>query len=106
MNQFITIYRNILRLHRKLPIEHRALGDNYVKEEFARHRSVKQAEQANAFYKEWTIYCQDLSEQLMEKPAEETKKFIGKNLNLEMHLSNFNDDQLDSLLELKKQTNI
>ena len=38
----IPLYRRLLRAHRhKLPKEQRLLGDEYVKEEFRRHRTVE-----------------------------------------------------------------
>jgi hypothetical protein len=36
----IPLYRRILRAHRKLPNDHRVLGDLYVKSEFRAHRDV------------------------------------------------------------------
>ncbi|XP_074801975.1 succinate dehydrogenase assembly factor 3, mitochondrial isoform X1 [Natator depressus] len=46
------LYRRILLLHRALPLELKALGDEYVKEEFRRHRSVGPAD-AQRFLREW-----------------------------------------------------
>lgn len=37
----VVLYRNILTAHRKLPAQHRSLGDAYVKEEFRRHRGAE-----------------------------------------------------------------
>lgn len=48
------LYRRILTLHRKLPLEMKALGDEYARAEFKRHKKVGQAEAAN-FVKEWTV---------------------------------------------------
>jgi hypothetical protein len=36
----IPLYRRVLRAHRKLPKEHRVLGDLYVKSEFRAHKDV------------------------------------------------------------------
>lgn len=44
----------ICRLHRSLPLEMRALGDQYVKDEFRRHKQVNPAE-AHMFMQEWTV---------------------------------------------------
>lgn len=44
----------ILRLHRSLPLEMRAIGDQYVKDEFRRHKQVNPAE-AYVFMQEWTV---------------------------------------------------
>uniref|UniRef100_A0A452HD91 Succinate dehydrogenase assembly factor 3 n=1 Tax=Gopherus agassizii TaxID=38772 RepID=A0A452HD91_9SAUR len=46
------LYRRILLLHRALPVALKALGDEYVKEEFRRHRSVGPAD-AQRFLREW-----------------------------------------------------
>jgi hypothetical protein len=37
----LPLYRRVLRAHRKLPAEHRTLGDLYVKSEFKQHKSVE-----------------------------------------------------------------
>ena len=37
----VVLYRNILTAHRRLPAQHRSLGDAYVKEEFRRHRGAE-----------------------------------------------------------------
>ena len=36
------LYKSILRLHRGLPIELKALGDQYVKDEFKRHKNCEE----------------------------------------------------------------
>ncbi|KAJ6666628.1 hypothetical protein lerEdw1_020352 [Lerista edwardsae] len=46
------LYRKILQLHRGLPLEMKALGDQYVKEEFRRHKSIGR-EEAQCFLQEW-----------------------------------------------------
>ena len=50
------LYKTILRLHRGLPQELKAVGDIYVKEEFRRHKSAESAFIAS-FMIEWTV-CQ------------------------------------------------
>ncbi|KAF7252275.1 Succinate dehydrogenase assembly factor 3, mitochondrial [Varanus komodoensis] len=47
-----TLYRKILQLHRALPLELKALGDQYMKDEFRRHKSVG-PEEAQRFLQEW-----------------------------------------------------
>lgn len=37
----LPLYRRVLRAHRKLPAEHRILGDLYVKSEFKQHKNVE-----------------------------------------------------------------
>lgn len=49
-----TLYRRILTLHRTLPITLKALGDQYVKDEFRRHKDVS-LEQAEQFVQEWKV---------------------------------------------------
>lgn len=34
------LYKSILRLHRGLPTEIRTIGDQYIKEEFRRHKEI------------------------------------------------------------------
>lgn len=46
------LYRRILQLHRALPPDLKALGDQYVKDEFRRHKTVGPGE-AQRFLKEW-----------------------------------------------------
>lgn len=50
-----SLYRKILLLHRTLPLHLKALGDQYVKEEFRRHKAVGPAE-AKLFMKEWEVW--------------------------------------------------
>ncbi|XP_061443106.1 succinate dehydrogenase assembly factor 3, mitochondrial isoform X1 [Rhineura floridana] len=49
-----TLYRKILQLHQAMPLELKALGDQYVKDEFRRHRSVG-PEEAEQFLQEWEL---------------------------------------------------
>lgn len=46
------LYRRILLLHRSLPPDLKALGDQYVKDEFRRHKTVG-SEEAQRFLQEW-----------------------------------------------------
>lgn len=46
------LYRRILLLHRALPPDLKALGDQYVKDEFRRHKAAGPAE-ARRFLQEW-----------------------------------------------------
>ena len=48
------LYKSILRLHRGLPLELRALGDQYVKDEFRRHIDCD-AKFVPTFMNEWTV---------------------------------------------------
>ncbi|VDD93965.1 unnamed protein product [Enterobius vermicularis] len=95
----LILYKRILRLHYGLPKEMRYLGDQYVKDEFRRHKNAS-PEQSLVFLKEWTDYCTTLSKQLSQKGI--AKGVIGTNLNPSL-LDSFTDEQLFQLLELKKE---
>lgn len=94
-----SLYKRILVLHRFLPIDLRALGDQYVKDEFRRHKSAS-AEEVRSFMTEWENYKDTLQTQVLE--ATETQcssvKF-GADLP-EGKLNNFQDDQIGQLYEL------
>lgn len=49
-----SLYKRILVLHRFLPIDLRALGDQYVKDEFRRHKTAT-PEEAEGFMDEWEV---------------------------------------------------
>lgn len=49
-----SLYKRILVLHRFLPIDLKALGDQYVKDEFRRHKSAS-AEEVKRFMTEWQV---------------------------------------------------
>lgn len=49
-----SLYRRILNLHRKMPITLKALGDQYVKDEFKRNKNAT-LEQAEEFLQEWKV---------------------------------------------------
>lgn len=48
------LYKTILKLHRGLPEEMQTLGNNYVRDEFRRHKKCNPAE-ANVFMNEWAV---------------------------------------------------
>lgn len=48
------LYKAILRLHRGLPLELKAFGDQYAKDEFKRHRDCE-AQFVPVFMNEWTV---------------------------------------------------
>ncbi|XDV34557.1 hypothetical protein PO909_004708 [Leuciscus waleckii] len=51
-----SLYKRILLLHRFLPIDLRALGDQYVKDEFRRNKSAS-GEDVTRFMTEWQPIC-------------------------------------------------
>ena len=48
------LYKAILRLHKGMPTELKALGDQYVKDEFKRHRNAE-AQYVPMFMNAWTV---------------------------------------------------
>lgn len=95
----LILYKRILRLHYGLPKEIRYIGDQYVKDEFRRHKNVG-PEQSLLFLKEWTEYCTTLSQQLSHEGI--VKGTIGTHLDPSL-LASFKDEQLLQLLELKTE---
>lgn len=94
-----SLYKRILVLHRFLPIDLRALGDQYLKDEFRRHRSAS-PEEVKSFMAEWENYKDTLQTQVLESVGEQLSSVkFGANLS-EGELSNFQDDQIGQLYEL------
>lgn len=63
MNPALRLYRRILKLHKSLPLTSKALGDQYLKDEFRRHKNASQ-EQMAEFIQEWKVslyYTSNLS---------------------------------------------
>lgn len=54
MNPALRLYRRILKLHKNLPLTSKALGDQYLKDEFRRHKNATQ-EQMTEFIQEWKV---------------------------------------------------
>ncbi|XP_051271383.1 succinate dehydrogenase assembly factor 3, mitochondrial [Dicentrarchus labrax] len=94
-----SMYKRILVLHRFLPIDLRALGDQYVKDEFRRHKSAA-PEEVKSFMTEWENYKATLQTQVLESAGERlgSVKF-GADLS-DMTLSNFQEEQIGQLYEL------
>ncbi|KAG7090009.1 hypothetical protein E1B28_011631 [Marasmius oreades] len=91
------LYRRLLRAHRYLPREMRSLGDDYVKAEFRRHRTVTNPVHIIGFLSQWKMYLQELP----QGPAGET--FRGKKLD-QMQLEKMSSEQLGQLYELMQET--
>lgn len=83
-----------------MPTELQTLGNNYVRDEFKRHKKCNEQE-ANLFVIEWTNYAVHLSKQLglgvYGRPAPK----IGENLKVD-DLGSFTEDQIVQLYELMK----
>lgn len=99
VSQVRSLYKRILVLHRFLPIDLRALGDQYVKDEFRRHKSAA-PEEAKSFMIEWKNYKDTLQTQILESATgqAESVKF-GAHLS-EKKLDDFQGDQIGQLYEL------
>ncbi|GAA6075654.1 succinate dehydrogenase assembly factor 3, mitochondrial [Tachysurus ichikawai] len=91
------LYKRILVLHRFMPIDLRVLGDQYVKDEFRRHKSAA-PEQVQCFMKEWEDYKDTLQTQVL-KAAGSKKMAFGAELS-ERHLRDFQEEQIGQLYEL------
>ncbi|XP_060916052.1 succinate dehydrogenase assembly factor 3, mitochondrial [Labrus mixtus] len=94
-----SLYKRILVLHRFLPIDLRALGDQYVKDEFRRHKRAS-PEEVNNFMSEWENYKDTLQSQVLESAGEGLGP--GK-LGVELcdgKLSDFQGEQIGQLYEL------
>lgn len=94
-----SLYKRILVLHRFLPIDLRALGDQYVKDEFRRHKGAA-PEEVKSFMTEWKNYKDTLQTQILDSATGQARlvKF-GADLS-EKRLSDFQDDQIGQLYEL------
>ncbi|KAK9477593.1 hypothetical protein V1514DRAFT_263811, partial [Lipomyces japonicus] len=56
----LPLYRRLLRAHRKLPVEHRFIGDQYVKAEFRNHRDVENPLHIVGFLTTWQQYAETI----------------------------------------------
>ena len=69
-----TLYKSILKLHRGLPTELHAFGDDYAKSEFRRHKKLKfDQPETTLFMFEWTEYAINLAKQLGVKSIQKDK---------------------------------
>ncbi|CAM4633930.1 unnamed protein product [Leuciscus chuanchicus] len=92
-----SLYKRILLLHRFLPIDLRALGDQYVKDEFRRNKSAS-GEDVTRFMTEWQNYKDTLQTQVLEA-AGNKKLVFGADLS-EDKLKDFQEEQMGQLYEL------
>ncbi|KAF5304119.1 hypothetical protein FQA39_LY01904 [Lamprigera yunnana] len=92
------LYKIILRLNKGLPEELKALGTEYVRSEFKRHKKCSTNE-ARIFMEEWSNYAVTICEQLGLK-GPKTAKPLGCELR-EKDLYNFRNEQLHQLHQLK-----
>jgi len=91
----IKLYRELLRAHRRLSPELRALGDDYIKSEFRRHQKVDNPLHIVSFCKEWKMYLDALHADSGE-PGGPRGRALDPSL-----IDRFSDEQLYQLYELK-----
>lgn len=80
------------------------VGDNYAKNEFRLHRDVRDEKVLETFFNEWAQYHWNLMNQLeadLLRLGQPALKPLGKKLEMK-RLAEFNDDQLYTLMELRK----
>ncbi|KAM8966581.1 succinate dehydrogenase assembly factor 3, mitochondrial [Pelodytes ibericus] len=97
-----TLYKKILILHQTLPLHLKALGDQYVKDEFRRHKNANPQE-TKVFMAEWEAYSMVLWKQAREewRTAGANRKY-GAELS-EDKLNSFREEQVGQLLELMQE---
>ncbi|XP_008063532.1 succinate dehydrogenase assembly factor 3, mitochondrial [Carlito syrichta] len=93
------LYRRLLQLHRVLPPDLKALGDQYVRDEFRRHKAAGPAE-ARRFLQEWEVYATVLWQQANENRQNSTEKACFGTSLPEEKLNDFHDEQIGQLQEL------
>ncbi|XP_069816724.1 succinate dehydrogenase assembly factor 3, mitochondrial [Dendropsophus ebraccatus] len=102
VSQVRSLYKKILLLHRTLPLHLRALGDQYVRDEFRRHKNVPQAE-AKVFMKEWEGYAAMLWDQARQGIQQsQDRGQYGAPLTQDK-LDLFNEEQIGQLHELMQE---
>ncbi|KAF1988336.1 putative ACN9 family domain-containing protein [Aulographum hederae CBS 113979] len=85
----IPLYRRVLRCHRKLPVQMRLLGDEYVKSEFRAHKDSNNPIHIIGFLTEWQSYVQQV----------EGETWRGEKLDKEK-IDKMSDQQIGQLYEL------
>ncbi|KAL3044240.1 succinate dehydrogenase assembly factor 3, mitochondrial [Trematomus bernacchii] len=93
------LYKRLLVLHRFLPIDLRALGDQYVKDEFRRHKSAS-PENVTSFMVEWESYRETLQTQVLQAAGGQLSSVKFGSPLQEDKLGNFQSDQIGQLYEL------
>ncbi|PWY99062.1 acetate non-utilizing protein 9, mitochondrial [Testicularia cyperi] len=94
----IKLYRRLLRAHRHLDADMRAVGDNYIKDEFRRHQSIDNPLQIIGFLSSWKMYLDQL-EVTQGKPG----GFRGQRLDPQL-LEKMSDEQIYQIHELMQAT--
>lgn len=94
-----SLYKRILLLHRFMPIDLKALGDQYVKDEFKRHKAAAPAE-VERFMNEWENYKSTLQSQILEAAGDRVKRPVFGSELTDDKLKDFQDEQMGQLYEL------
>jgi len=97
----LPLLRNILRVHRRLPGPMRAVGDEYVLDEFRRHRSAS-PEFVQQFLQQWTDYLALLREQTAQLKPGPGRLHVGRRLRPE-ELDSLSEEQIGQLAELRSE---
>ncbi len=90
----VKLYRRLLRAHRKLDADMRAVGDNYIKDEFRRHRSIDNPLQIVGFLSSWKMYLDQLEVQQGQPGG-----FRGQRLDPQL-LEKMSDEQIYQIHDL------
>ncbi|CAO1612751.1 unnamed protein product [Sympodiomycopsis kandeliae] len=104
----IPLYRRLLRVHRNvLSYEMRSLGDNYLKDEFKRHKKIDNPLQIVGFLGQWKVYLDQLEEAALSnagKSEGEKKRFFeGRKLEMEQ-FEKLSEEQMYQLHEFMTAT--
>ncbi|XP_030741159.2 succinate dehydrogenase assembly factor 3, mitochondrial [Echinops telfairi] len=102
VSRVLALYRRILQLHQVLPPDLKALGDQYVKDEFRRHKSVG-SDEAQRFLQEWEAYAAMLWQQANESRQNSTEKASFGTALPKEKLNDFRDEQIGQLQELMQE---
>ncbi|GAC72093.1 uncharacterized conserved protein [Moesziomyces antarcticus T-34] len=94
----VKLYRRLLRAHRKLDADMRAVGDNYIKDEFRRHRSIDNPLQIVGFLSSWKMYLDQLEVQQGQPGG-----FRGHRLDPQL-LEKMSDEQIYQIHDLMTAT--
>ncbi|KIS69642.1 uncharacterized protein UMAG_10065 [Mycosarcoma maydis] len=94
----IRLYRRIIRAHRRLDPDMRAVGDNYVKDEFRRHKNIDNPLQIIGFLSSWKMYLDQLEVQQGQPGG-----FRGQRLDPQL-LEKMSDEQIYQIHELMTAT--
>ena len=95
------LYKSVLRLQRGLPRALQETGTPFIRDEWRRHRDVREEKLASDFLHEWSEYCRVLSRQL--SLAGIVRGQIGRHLSVE-EVERLSDELAGQLYELKLET--